>query len=157
MRSTHTATLNLPNLPTGACEAHIFKELASGSLVSIGQLCDGGCIATFDRTTIKIFHQEKVVLIGYRNFNTGLWEFDIGSNTTASMNNIQQPPSLVEYSCNFVASSKSTIADRIAFLHAASGSPALSTWIQAIDLARTHNQTSPTISPQLRSNDQRPS
>jgi hypothetical protein len=74
MQSTHTATLNLPNnLPPGACEAHIFTELASGSLVFISQLCDSGCIDTFERDTIKIFHQDKIILIGYCNFTTGLY------------------------------------------------------------------------------------
>jgi hypothetical protein len=112
MRSTNTTTLDLPNLPPGACKAHIFKELALGFLVSIGQLCDSSCITIFDTDTIKIFHQDKIVLVGYRNFIAELWEFDINSGSiNTSINSVQQPPSLVNYSCNFVASSKSTIAD----------------------------------------------
>ena len=38
MRSTHTEQLSLPFLPPEACKAHVFPCLASGSLISIGQL-----------------------------------------------------------------------------------------------------------------------
>ena len=38
MKSTHTALLDIPNLPESARKTHIFRQLASGSLLSIGQL-----------------------------------------------------------------------------------------------------------------------
>ena len=49
MRSTHTATIKVQGLPEHALTAHVFPQLASGSLLSVGQLCGGGCTATFDK------------------------------------------------------------------------------------------------------------
>jgi hypothetical protein len=40
--STHTAELDLGNIPLGARTCHLFPHLRSGSLLSIGQLCDHG-------------------------------------------------------------------------------------------------------------------
>ena len=49
MISTHTAMLTLPNLQEKAHqECHLFPGLATGSLISIGQLCDHGCEALFN-------------------------------------------------------------------------------------------------------------
>ena len=50
IKSTHQANINLPSLPTSATSVHLFPSLASGSLLSIGQLCDSGCSATFTKT-----------------------------------------------------------------------------------------------------------
>jgi hypothetical protein len=48
MQATHTGQLDIPGISKEACTTHIFVNLASGSLLSIGQLCcDAGCTATF--------------------------------------------------------------------------------------------------------------
>jgi hypothetical protein len=39
---THTSLLNLQMLLPAACTAHVFPTLTSGSLISIGTLCDHG-------------------------------------------------------------------------------------------------------------------
>ena len=44
--STHTGILNLPALPLAARIAHVFPQL-TGSLLSIGQLCDSRYKAVF--------------------------------------------------------------------------------------------------------------
>ena len=54
MISTHVANLDIPALPPEAQHVHIVPALASNSLISIGQLCDAGCAASFDATTIKV-------------------------------------------------------------------------------------------------------
>ena len=51
IQATHTANLNVPHLPSAARNVHLFPSLASGSLLSVGQLCDSGCTATFTNTT----------------------------------------------------------------------------------------------------------
>ena len=70
MKSTHTAQLSLPFLPPEACKAHIFPCLASGSLISIGQLCDYGCTATFTTTTVVVSLGENQVCSGTRSHAT---------------------------------------------------------------------------------------
>ena len=60
--SSHTASLHIPFLPEEACTAHIFPTLTSGSLISIGQLCDSDCTAIFDATTVTIKRHGQTVL-----------------------------------------------------------------------------------------------
>jgi hypothetical protein len=55
LRSSHVATLALPGFSPAACQAHIFPGLASHPLLSIGQLCDDGCTATFLATLASTF------------------------------------------------------------------------------------------------------
>ena len=45
--STHTCTLNLPQLPKRAREGHIIPGLASHSLMSVVKLCNAGCEVIF--------------------------------------------------------------------------------------------------------------
>ena len=40
IESTHTAILSLPHVPPDTCLAHVFLNLASGLLLSIGSLCE---------------------------------------------------------------------------------------------------------------------
>ena len=47
--SSHTAELNLPNLPLTARICHVVPHLGDFSLISVGQLCDAGCDVTFTR------------------------------------------------------------------------------------------------------------
>jgi hypothetical protein len=68
-RATHTATLNLPMLPEKARRVHLFSSLASGALLSLGQLCDAGCTAYFNATKAYIFFQGKIIMQGTRTPN----------------------------------------------------------------------------------------
>ena len=54
MKSTQTVQLTLPFLLPEACKAQVFPCLVLGSLISIGQLCDYGCAATFTTTTVTV-------------------------------------------------------------------------------------------------------
>ena len=66
MQSTHEGTLDIQTLPLEARKAYIFPRLASGSLLSIGQLCDAGCSALFVKTKLYIFHKGKIIMQGSR-------------------------------------------------------------------------------------------
>ena len=125
MNSTHTANLHLPNLPTTASEAHIFPTLASGSLISIGQLCDHGCTAHFSATDVTIHYHDKIVLRGTRSLHTKLWTLQM-PNTPLTL------PPVIPDSANALVHNP-TIAARIEFYHSALFSPALTTWCTALD------------------------
>jgi hypothetical protein len=123
LNSTHTARLKLLMLPPTACEAHIFPNLASGSLISIGQLCGHGCTTHFDAATVTIRFRSQTILTGRQSPISRLWTLDLPDTTTTplptpSMNALVHNPNL---------------AERIAFYHAAMFSPAISTWCDAID------------------------
>jgi len=51
MQATLEGHLPLPTLlPPTSTKAHVFKELQSASLLSVGQLCDSDCVAIFTKT-----------------------------------------------------------------------------------------------------------
>ena len=77
MKSSHTARLLLADLPAAACKAHLFPRLASGSLLSIGLLCDHGCIAEFTQAVVTIRLHGKIILTGTRTPGTKLWIIDV--------------------------------------------------------------------------------
>eukprot|EP00978_Attheya_sp_CCMP212_P018414 scaffold50382_cov35-Attheya_sp.AAC.2 len=60
MESSHTANLNLPDLPAEAGDCHIFPTLTSRSLLSIGQLCDHDCKVTFTKTNFTVNRESKI-------------------------------------------------------------------------------------------------
>ena len=64
--------LAIPQLPSNAREAHIIPGLTHSSLISIGKLCDSGCIATFNQRDVKITKNNELLLTGNRDHHTGL-------------------------------------------------------------------------------------
>ena len=122
IESTHKANINIPTLPPAATTAHLFPSLASGNLLSVGQLCDYGCTAQIDKDTATISFQNHPILRGTRNPNTKLWHLNNTSSTATSPTS----PSV-----NASIGTPSTAA-RIRFYHAALFSPPLSTLTQAI-------------------------
>ena len=68
LSSSHTASLQLhPSLPLMAGDAHILPELTTTSLISIGQLCDHGCTATFTAANVTVDYQGATILTGTRS------------------------------------------------------------------------------------------
>ena len=75
MKATHTGLIDIPQLPTAARQAHIFSSLASGSLLSIGQLYDHGWSAYFDKTKLYIMYNGHIIMQGSCG-PTKLWSID---------------------------------------------------------------------------------
>ena len=128
MENTHEATLRLPGVSPTASKAFIFNDMAS-SLLSIGQLCDDGCIAMFDKESVVISKDNTVILQGKRNPVTKLWMVDLTCPPTIAP---VPGPNVIQYAAN-AAIAKETVPERLAFLHWCAGSPQLSTWCKAID------------------------
>ena len=128
MTNTHEATLRLPGVSPSASKAYVFNNMAS-SLLSIGQLCDDGCIATFDKDSVVIAKDNAVILQGKRDPSTKLWMVDLNCSPTMSP---LPGPNVIQYAAN-AAIAQETVPERVAFLHWCAGSPQLSTWCKAID------------------------
>lgn len=132
--STHTGMLNLPLLPIAARLAHVFPQL-TGSLLSIGQLCDSGYKAVFDSTTVSINDTSgRSVLVGYRDQETRLYMINLDSaeyHSTAAID----PGNTTSVVADGAASESLYItrnqAETVQFFHACLGSPADSTYIAA--------------------------
>ena len=128
IKSTHVVDLELPHLPLAACQGHVFPELGDTSLLSIGTLCDHGCIARFDKTTVEIELAGKVILTGSRSNRTNrLWHVELPATP-------QQHSAFATKPVNHVQ----TMADMVAFAHAALYSPVLSTLQKALKKNYVH-------------------
>jgi hypothetical protein len=121
MYSTHTGELPIPALPSAACLCHLFPALGNISLVSIGQLCDAGCNATFTATEAMISYNNNIILRGYRD------------STTNKLWHLRLPPETPAENVAFAAVNHSaSISDLVAFAHAALFSPIPSTLYKAL-------------------------
>jgi hypothetical protein len=58
MYSPHIAKFDIPHFPAAACQVHIVPDLASHTLLSIGQLCNAGCDVTFNANTVTVTYQD---------------------------------------------------------------------------------------------------
>jgi len=78
VQSTHTCTLDLPDLPAGAQAAHIIPGLASHSLLSVVTMCNAGCTVTFTKINCTI-------VSGHKCTKAGLWMVPLkGSDAQAT-------------------------------------------------------------------------
>ena len=110
-------TLNLiPNVPLPALT---FPELRSESLLPIGQLCDAGCIAIFDKHYLQIFKDERLVLSGQRNKADGLWDVPFNNSSNTKM--------------NYIISKNKSKTELAQYLHGCAFSPTLKTLQDAVD------------------------
>lgn len=128
IRSTHTALLNIPSLPTESRRCHVFPALnATGSLLSIGKLCDNGCTAVYDKSTVTIHRDGVAILQGHRDPLSRLWMIDISRPI------VNDTIATASAAAAMTHGGGDSSAATVAFLHAALGSPATSTLIAAIE------------------------
>jgi hypothetical protein len=79
--STRAAIPLAAALSRKAQVGHIFDDLTSGSLISIGQLCDNDCVALFSKYHVDIIKAGKVIIKGRRNTTNGLWTIPLAPKT----------------------------------------------------------------------------
>jgi hypothetical protein len=83
MDSTHTASLDIPELSEAASVAHVFPSMVNNSLLSVGQLCNEGYYVTFKIDSVTIFKFErKAIPKGLRDLGTGLWRINLREDKT---------------------------------------------------------------------------
>ena len=129
-QSTYSAVLDVLNVSDDTKSSHILSTLASGSLYSIGELCDDGCLALFSKTDCWVFKEGKLVIWGKRTKVKGLWH----AVKEHTLNKLPQPlqASLATYAVNNLCPELG-IKARVHFLHAALFCPPISTFCQALD------------------------
>ena len=119
MSSSHDAELPIFVLSKHAKKVRIFPNLASSSLLSIGQLCNDNCIAIFHKDILQIIKDNKVIMEGICNRQDGLWDIPI-------------TPSPPIESINAIVQKKKTKEELASYYHACLFSPTPRTWAQAI-------------------------
>ena len=66
---TSTTRFNVPmasELSQVITQGHIMNSLQTGTLISIGQLCDDDCVAIFSKYNCKIVKNGKIIIEGPR-------------------------------------------------------------------------------------------
>ena len=129
MTSSTATDIPFPHTSNKAKRAHIFPTLTTANLLSIGQLCDDGCIANFTKNEVKILKNNHTILQGKRNTSNGMWYVPIPRTSTHSSQVIN---AALHNKANIITKLHPT-SDLIRFLHAAAFSPAKSTWIKAVE------------------------
>jgi hypothetical protein len=78
MESTHTSSLDIPELNKAASIAQIFPGMENHSLLSVGKLCNEGYSVTFRIDAVTIYNSREVqILKGARDLDTGLWRINL--------------------------------------------------------------------------------
>ena len=92
LQYTKGCRLELATLTEEEREAHILLGLAHRSLISIGELCDSGREASFNKHTMAVTKDKHVVLQGTKDAITGLWRVHLQSldRPTHQSNNLHQ-------------------------------------------------------------------
>ena len=104
-----------------ATSANVIKGLTNTSLISIGQLCDDNCTAIFEKTNLRVYKNNILVVSGIRNFKDGLWDIVLG----------KQPQYPVQVA-NIIIRQDKTKRDLAEYLHKCAFSPCISTFRKAI-------------------------
>ena len=142
MQATHEATIPLStSLSTDAQTGHILDNLKTGSLISIGQLCDDDCIALFGKYNLKIFKDGQIIVRGTRNPSNGLWNIPLHSLPPT------KPTQLDTHLACSAIRNEATQQDLAGFYHGTAFSPIPSTFLRAIK--KGHFATWPGLTPSL--------
>ena len=139
---TSSASGNIPiqSLSATSTKAHILPGLKNSSLLSLGQLCDDGCIVHLTKSTIHVFKNSNLILTGYRNPTDGLWDVPLPQfpkQVVQSHSSIDSStPS--RSNCNVIIRKHTTKRDLAQYLHACAFSPSRSTILTAIKRSLYH-------------------
>jgi hypothetical protein len=66
MTSTATTNLPLPHIKAATTKLHAFPKLATGSLLSLGQICDNACTAIFNSTSVHMYQDQDVMILPFQ-------------------------------------------------------------------------------------------
>ena len=133
--SNATGHLPIPSLSSSSTTAHILPGLKNSSLLSLGQLCDDGCIVHLTKSTIHVFKNDNLVLHGLRNHNDGLWDVPLPQTPPQLSSSLSTTPTMTaaNHSCNVIIRKSTTGRDLAQYYHACAFSPSPSTFITAIN------------------------
>lgn len=140
IKSTHTGELRYS--PHHAPQhVHVFQSLW-GSLLGIGDLCDAGLVAVFDKNKVFIVdpNQKSVVLTGNRDQKTRLWMIQLSPITQGEEKKAcsaaatsKNSPRKTPYRANNVSAQQlDTVGDRVEFFSRTFASAAETTLFQAV-------------------------
>ena len=133
MTPTKRASLPLSDaFSRNAKIAYSFANLQSGTLISIGQLCDDDCVAIFSKYNVKILKNNKVLIRGKRTDN-GLWQLPLSTNHTVKNTS---PPPTSHHAANAVIRLDTTKGELAEYYGNTMFNPVKSTILHAIHIGK---------------------
>ncbi len=148
VQSTHTCTLDLPNLPPGAQAAHITPGLASHSLLSVVTMYNAGCTLTFTKINCTITYRGRVIICGHKCTRTGLWIVPITNNGSNQAPSPMPPATAPTSAIAANVDATSSAAKYARYIHQCLCSLSTPTLLGALTRSEEH-ATIPGITPQL--------
>ena len=131
IRSVGTGYLRWTLLPRKLRLVHIFKDL-TGSLLSIGLLCDAGFEVTFKKHTVNVKTQNGKHIIAGKRINK-LWMIDINDDAGQfSIENDEHMQTSQENDKTAQMIAHQTHGEMVRYAHLTMGAPANPTFIAAI-------------------------
>jgi hypothetical protein len=80
MESTHTASLDIPELREAVSVSHVFPDIANNALLSVGQLRNDGYSVTFKIEGVTFYNTKgKAILKEQCDVGTCLWRLNLRS------------------------------------------------------------------------------
>lgn len=135
IHSTRTVLLHLPPLPSPIL-IYVFSDHdLSSSLLSVSQLCNHGCHATFTNELFSITYGPVTLCSGPKSPSDTLWHVPLSSLHSHHIPlPLSLPPTLPSPSVHSSASATTSLSSDkqfVQFVHAALGCPVLSTFLAA--------------------------
>ena len=126
IKSNEKGFLPIAGLSSKTCQTHIFQDLKSASLLSVGTLCDDGCIVTFDKHKMYAHKHNQKILEGNRNKSDGLWDVQLPQQQHTSSSSIHNEK------MNVIIKKDKTNSDLMQYLQGCCFSPRKSTLLRAV-------------------------
>ena len=136
LESKSKGKLPITKLPDKAKTAYKFEDM-SLNLLSIGSVCDAGCVSVFKKSEMYVAKEDDIditlrkepIITGTRNGENDLWQIPLPPAEIKQ----QEEDTLFELNNLALSAYKQTNAKDLAkYLHACAGYPVIETWIKAI-------------------------
>ena len=138
MHADHVATLDLPQFSPAATTAHVLPDMASGSLLSVGQVADDGCYIIFSATEALVTRSPPILTGPIELTATrapggnSLYLAPIPNRQMEQQHHQPMVTASPVHAINQLTPS-TTVRKQLVWLHGALGSPTHSTLIAAIE------------------------
>lgn len=112
VKSTKTGYLPFANLSKKATKTEVFPALKH-SLISLGQLCDDGCLVLLHKQKLLAAKNGNIVLTGDRNHIDKLWDIPVEQKSTPKQTGALHLPKPKPHSLNVIIRKDKTKADLV--------------------------------------------
>ena len=133
IQSKQHGFLPIKSLSRAANKVHILPGIKNSSLLSLGQLCDDGCLVNLTKDKLLVYKNDLLVLKGFRNRNDGLWDVPL-PQTQQELYNHHKVHAIIhkKSKLNVILKKSTTKSDLAQFYHACCFSPPKTTLMAAI-------------------------